>query len=135
MDEHTIFIAAMILGAPLVLMAGKQIRRMAIMLAFLALLFSHPVLGFLSGAAIILHRPVRWFLEGLFIGEGLRLSGLFRRLSIPHRGRQRTPRIQRFRRPPRGYRPNDDYPDPQEAGGRTTIDPWPDENFPENLGR
>lgn len=76
-DQWTIFIAAMLLGAPFVLMAGKLPRRMALILGFLWLLFSHPFWGVVLGAVIILHKPVRWLIEGLAIGEGLKWSGVF----------------------------------------------------------
>jgi hypothetical protein len=118
-DQWNIFIAALLLGAPLVLMAGKQIRRIALILAWLALLFSHPVLGFLTGAAIVLHRPLRWFIEGLFIGEGIRASGVVSQLSQrPLRSRRWTRTAPRGR----GRRPAE-------------YSPWPEggDDFPENL--
>jgi hypothetical protein len=116
-DQWNIFVAALLLGAPLVLISGPVIRHMALCLLWLALLFSHPALGFLTGAAIVvLYRPLRWFIEGTFAGLGaglgLRFAGFAQRLSIPARRRER---VQRYRRPPRSYEPNDSWPG----------EPWP----------
>jgi hypothetical protein len=50
-------------------------------LAELALLALHPIIALTIGAAWALKAPLRWLAEGLFVGEGVRMSGVVSRLS------------------------------------------------------
>jgi hypothetical protein len=72
----------LIVGIPcLVVIGGGLVLHMALALAALALFFSHPALAIALGALWLLRKPLRWFVAALFVGEGLRTSGVFGRLS------------------------------------------------------
>jgi hypothetical protein len=108
--------AFILIGVPLVITFGGAFAVHAmVILAGFALLVSHPTIALAIGMVIVLRRPLRWLAEGVFAGFGaglgLRASGFARRLSTPPR-RYRQQRIQRFRRPSRGYYddPDDDFP-------------------------
>jgi hypothetical protein len=62
---------------------------------------SHPAIAVVIIVLFFAWRPIkfalRWFFEGLFLAEGAKAAGLFRRA--------RPPRAMRRRRPPRGYFP------------------------------
>jgi hypothetical protein len=147
-DQSTLFIAAALIATPVVLlMSGRVIRHMALCLLWLALFFSHPVVGTLAGFVILLWWPLKWFVLALFFGEGLGLglrgSGFANRLS---RRRPRFPsahggRPVRFaRRRPWTHtelarHDKEDRRGPPRAAGKRLEDynPWPGEDFPENL--
>ncbi|MFZ0494414.1 MAG: hypothetical protein WBE80_10200 [Methylocella sp.] len=57
----------------------------------LALLAWAPALAIVAGLVWLLRTPLRWVLEGFFIGEGVKASGVVRRLSQrPQRSRHWT---------------------------------------------
>lgn len=126
--EWNSWIAFLILGVPLIITFGGPFAfHAAIILASLALFVLHPVAALAIGAAWLLLGPLRfvllWFVGGFALGEGLKLSGLFRpgRPPPPRRypgSRHDYARAQRFRRPPRGY--HDDFEDdfPSNLEGR-----------------
>jgi hypothetical protein len=124
-DQWSIFVAAMILGAPLVLMAGPIIRNMALCLLWLAIFASHPVIGLLIGVVIVLHRPLRWFIEAIFAGFGaglgLRAAGFAQRLSMPVRA-LRSRHWTRSAPRSRGRRPQDYMPFDDPLDGRSEAD-------------
>ena len=92
------FFLLLILGAFLAWGLYPFIVPALVMLCGLWVLGTHPPI-FLAGAAVyLLRKPAKWFLEGLFIGEGVKLSGVFGRLSTPRRRiRQHPPRQPRAR--------------------------------------
>jgi hypothetical protein len=119
--------AFLILGVPRIITFGGAFAVHAmIILASLALFISHPAIALAIGIPWLLRKPLRWLAEGAFAGFGaglgLRASGFARRLSMPprrySRPRHDDTRVQRFRRPPRGY--YDDFEDdfPSNLEGR-----------------
>jgi hypothetical protein len=86
--EVNVWIAFLVIGLPiLVVFGGTLILHMAVALAALALFFSHPALAIVLSALWFF--PWRFVFIGLALGEGLKFSGVFRRLS---RRRPRYPR-------------------------------------------
>jgi hypothetical protein len=118
--EYNMWVAFIVVGLPLLVVFGQGlILHMAIALAALALFFSHPAIAI--ALAVLWLIPWRWFWAGLFVGEGLRLSGVFGRLSrrsrYPRRTRWTDAELvrhdeQMHRAPPRlrGRRPQDYQP-------------------------
>src|SRR3977135_1472516 len=127
MTPHEIntWVAFILIGVPiLVVLGGGFILHMAIALACLALLFSHPAIAGVLG--VLWWFPWRWvidaFVVGFGLGEGLKLAGFGRRRRrrFPRRhawtrselnrsddeGRRGPPRL-RGRRPA-DYQPFDD---------------------------
>jgi hypothetical protein len=97
-----------------IMTSGALAWRALVILLGLALLASHPLITLALAVAYVARAPLRWFVESTFAGFGaglgLRASGFARRLSQPPRS-PRSSRIQRYRRPPRGYSPNDSFND------------------------
>jgi hypothetical protein len=113
--------AFILLGVPLVTVFSGPFGWCAMwILAGVAMLALHPAFAITIGVVIVLRRPLRWLAEGALAGFGaglgLRAAGTFGRLSRP----PRRERMQRYRRPPIGYSPNDSFDDewPSNLEGR-----------------
>jgi hypothetical protein len=113
--NHVVFFVIVIL--PITLIAGPMAMAFAVILGVLWLIAAAPGLLWIAAPFAVLWMA-RWIVKdillglllGFFGGLGLRASGFARRLSVP----PRRERVQRHRKPPRGYRPNEDFPDPQD---------------------
>lgn len=84
--EWNNWVGFLIIGVPIIRVFGGPFGWAAMwILAFLALLFLHPLAGLIVGAVIVLWRPLKWLVLGIFLGEGLGLglrgSGFASRLS------------------------------------------------------
>jgi hypothetical protein len=87
LNMWTLFI---VVGLPiLVVLVGGLILHMAVAVAVLALVFSHPVLAIALGAVWLF--PWRWFADAVAVGLGLRVSGFASRLSRRPRYPRRRP--------------------------------------------
>jgi hypothetical protein len=95
-QEVNLWVAFFILGLPIAFVfGGPFIWRAAVILAGLALAFSHPAIFALIAIPWLLWRPLKWLVVVIFFGEGLglglRAAGTFGRLS-------RRPRLPRWTR-------------------------------------
>jgi hypothetical protein len=114
MNPHEInqWLVIVVIGLPLaVAFGGPYLWRGVVLLGLLALLASHPVIGFTALGVIALWRPIRWaiefFIGGFFAAEGVKAAGLFRR--SPRR-LLRSRRWTRSAPRSRGRRPDQYFP-------------------------
>ena len=92
--EYNMWLAFIIVGLPvLIVFGGHFLTSMALAVAALALFFSHPAIAIVIAIAWLF--PWRFLFFGFALGEGLKFSGVFRRLG---RRRQRYPRRSRWSR-------------------------------------
>jgi hypothetical protein len=98
MSEWNMTITALLVGLPLALVSGPHFIAAFWILFTVAMLVLHPIPTAVVLGLWLLRKPVKWFFEGLFIGEGVRASGVVSRLSRPLRSRRWT------KLPPRGPR-------------------------------
>jgi hypothetical protein len=110
------FFILVVLGGAMLYGLAPAYGAFALALAGLWVLGKAPIIFFLLAGAWLARRLVFDFMLAWFAGLGFGIGAQ----GGSYRLRQRMPRerVQRFRRPPRGYQPNDAYPDPQ--------DDWPE---------
>jgi hypothetical protein len=78
--DWNVLIAIALIGIPMAVVFGVSFAwRGLVILLGLALFVSYPSAGLAVILVYLLRAPIRWFIEGLALGWGARVSGVFRR--------------------------------------------------------